>query len=149
LIGLGLPRTGSTALSCLLGEDPAARSLRRWEASEPCPPPSTVEPPDPRLVRALEAEEQQRRSGGGHARVPGAPPSPAECQDLMALDFKTQQFLAFARIPSYAEWLFDADLTPTYVYERRALRLLQWGMPERPWRLKCPNHLLFLDHLDV
>ena len=28
LIGLGLPRTGSTALSCLLAEDPNARSLR-------------------------------------------------------------------------------------------------------------------------
>ena len=28
LIGIGLPRTGSTALGCLLGEDPHARSLR-------------------------------------------------------------------------------------------------------------------------
>ena len=47
LIGLGLPRTGSTALSFLLAEDPAARSLRLWESNQPCPPPSTVEPPDP------------------------------------------------------------------------------------------------------
>jgi hypothetical protein len=39
LVGLGLPRTGSTALACLLGEDPAARSLRNWEAMQPCPPP--------------------------------------------------------------------------------------------------------------
>jgi hypothetical protein len=31
LIGLGLPRTGSTALSFLLAEDPNARSLRLWE----------------------------------------------------------------------------------------------------------------------
>ncbi|MFI5047905.1 MAG: sulfotransferase family protein [Acidimicrobiia bacterium] len=147
LIGLGLPRTGSTALSCLLGEDPNARSLRRWESSEPCPPPSTVEPPDPRLVRALEQEEEQRQSGSA-GLVPGGPTSPAECQDMMALTFASQLFLAFARIPSYADWLFDADLTPTYLYERRTLQLLQWGMPSRPWRLKCPNHLLFLEHLD-
>ena len=40
LIGLGLPRTGSTALSHLLGEDPAARSLRTWESMHPCPPPA-------------------------------------------------------------------------------------------------------------
>ena len=33
-------------------EDPNARSLRRWEAPEPCPPPSTVEGPDPRIDRA-------------------------------------------------------------------------------------------------
>ena len=52
LIGLGLPRTGSTALSILLGEDPEARSLRRWEAGEPCPPPSTVDGPDPRIAEA-------------------------------------------------------------------------------------------------
>src|SRR5262245_49963144 len=49
LIGLGLPRTGSTALSILLAEDPNARSLRRWEATNPCPPPSTVKGEDPRI----------------------------------------------------------------------------------------------------
>src|SRR6516225_6677308 len=32
LIGLGLPRTGSTALSFLLAADPAARSIRNWAA---------------------------------------------------------------------------------------------------------------------
>src|ERR1700722_15093952 len=42
LIGLGLPRTGSTALSFLLAEDPGARSLTSWEAARPCPPPSTI-----------------------------------------------------------------------------------------------------------
>ena len=28
------------------------------------------------------------------------------------------------------------------------LKLLQWGQPTRPWRLKCPSHLLWLDALD-
>jgi hypothetical protein len=72
-----------------------------------------------------------------------------ECQELMALDFKSQIFQAYAYVPSYSKWfLYDADLTPTYAYERRALQLLQWGTSARPWRLKCPTHLLFLDHLD-
>jgi hypothetical protein len=71
-----------------------------------------------------------------------------ECQELMALDFKTQFFQAFAQIPSYSNWLTEADLTSTYFYERRVLKLLQWGSPEKPWRLKCPNHLSFLKHLD-
>ena len=39
LIGLGLPRTGSTALGYLLAEDPAVRFIRTWESIEPCPPP--------------------------------------------------------------------------------------------------------------
>ena len=62
----------------------------------------------------------------------------------MALTFRSHYFLAFAHIPSYADWFLEADLTATYEYERRALKLLQWRSPRRPWRLKCPTHLLFL-----
>ena len=149
LIGLGLPRTGSTALSFLLAEDPDARSLRRWEAGEPCPPPSTVEGPDPRIAAATAQQEMMDAAAPRLAAlVPSTPTGPEECQDLMALDFKSQYFQAFAHIPSYSRWLLDADLTPTYAYERRTLKLLQWGQPRRPWRLKCPTHLLFLPHLD-
>src|SRR5678815_4177623 len=66
LIGLGLPRTGSTALSFLLAQDPARRSLRNWEAVKPCPPPET----------ATEHTDPRDRSAGvpaGHgARLPVA-----------------------------------------------------------------------------
>ncbi|MGE2815720.1 sulfotransferase family protein [Mycobacterium heidelbergense] len=149
LIGLGLPRTGSTALSFLLAEDPHARSLRRWEAGEPCPPPSTVVGPDPRIAAAAAQQETLDTAAPRLAAlVPTTPTGPEECQDLMALDFKSQYFQAFAHIPTYSRWLLDADLTPTYAYERRTLKLLQWGQPRRPWRLKCPTHLLFLPHLD-
>lgn len=149
LIGLGLPRTGSTALSFLLAEDPHARSLRRWEAGEPCPPPSTVEGPDPRIAAAAAQQELLDTAAPRLAAlVPTTANGPEECQDLMALDFKSHYFQAFAHIPAYSRWLLDADLTPTYAYERRTLKLLQWGQPNRPWRLKCPSHLLFLPHLD-
>ncbi len=142
LIGLGLPRTGSTALSFLLAQDPSVRYLRQWESSEPCPPPSTLEAPDPRIERAAAAMV------GTKGHVPSAVDGPMECLDLMALDFKTPIYEAFAHVPSYSAWLIDADLTPTYLYERRVLKLLQWGEPARPWRLKSPAHVLFLDHLD-
>ena len=149
LIGLGLPRTGSTALTFLLAEDPAVRFLRRWESPQPCPPPSTVTGPDPRIAQAeAESELQDQAFPRLQELVPSTPTGPYECQDLMALDFKSQLFQAYAHVPSYSEWLVDADLTPTYAYERRTLQLLQWGEPTRPWRLKCPTHLLFLEHLD-
>jgi hypothetical protein len=149
LIGLGLPRTGSTALSFLLAEDPHARSLRRWEAVQPCPPPSTVAGRDPRITRAEEEGAMQSQLAPRLAAlVPSTPTGPEECQDLMALDFKSHYFQAFAHVPSYSQFLLDADLTPTYAYERRTLKLLQWGSAPKPWRLKCPSHLLWLDHLD-
>ena len=149
LIGLGLPRTGSTALSCLLAEDPNARSLLVWEAGEPAPPPATVEGPDPRIAATEFSMSMQHELAPRLASlVPMAPNGPEECQDLMALTFKSHYFLAFAHIPSYADWFLATDLTATYEYERRALKLLQWRAPRRPWRLKCPTHLLFLPALD-
>jgi hypothetical protein len=150
LFGLGLPRTGSTALAFLLAEDPNARTLRLWEATEPCPPPSTVEPPDPRIAATAAGLEMHHQMSPRMAvLLPSSATGPEECQDLMALDFRAHYFQAFAYVPSYADWLVDADLDSTYAYERRVLKLLQWGEPTtRPWRLKCPSHLLWLDHLD-
>ena len=144
LIGLGLPRTGSSALACLLAEDSNARSLLTWEASEPCPPPATVTGTDPRIERARETN----RRAGMKSHTPSSATGPIECQDLMALDFKAQIFQALAQIPSYSRWLLYADLTSTYLYERRVLKLLQWKFPAKPWRLKAPTHILYLDHLD-
>ncbi len=141
LFGLGLPRTGSTVLSFLLAQDPGVRYLRQWESSQPCPPPSTVEGPDPRL-------QVPGEKAGTRSHVPAELGGPMECLDLLALDFKTQIFQAFAQIPSYSAWLLDADLTSAYLYERRVLKLLQWGEPARPWRLKSPMHLLYLEDLD-
>jgi hypothetical protein len=63
----------------------------------------------------------------------------------MALEFKAQYFLVWAHIPSYAEWFVHCDMEPTYRYERRVLKLLQWKTPEKVWRLKSPTHTLFLD----
>ncbi len=150
LFGLGLPRTGSTALSCLLAEDQGTRSLRLWEATRPCPPPSTVTGADPRIERGrAQVREQQQAAPRRGALVPSSATGPTECQPLMGLDFKAHYFQAFACIPSYSSWLLhEADLTPTYQYVRRVLKLLQWGSPARPWRLKSPTHLLFLDQLD-
>jgi hypothetical protein len=142
LIGLSLPRTGSTALSFLLAQDPEIRYLHMWESATPCPPPSTVTGPDPRIPQGWGAKV------GTRDHVPTDIQGPFECLDLLALDFKSQMFLAFAQIPSYADWLLDVDLTSAYRYELRALKLLQWGQPTRPWRLKTPMHMLYLPNLN-
>ncbi len=144
LIGLGLPRTGSTALAMLLAQDPDVRYLRRWESSQPCPPPSTVRGVDPRIP------PDKGEMVGSRYHVPADTHGPMECHELMALDFKSHLFQSFAEIPSYSAWLVHgAELTSTYRYQRRVMKLLQWGEPERPWRLKCPSHVLWLDALDT
>lgn len=147
LIGLGLPRTGSTALSHLLGEDPAVRSLRNWESQAPCPPPeAATQSTDPRIARAEESMERRARLFPRMtAMLPSTATSPTECQYNMGFDFKTQLFQAFANIPTYVEWLnYKADLVPTYRYMKRIFKLLQWHCPPKVWRIKNPTHSLFI-----
>ena len=150
LIGLGLPRTGSTALSHLLGQDPAARSIRGWEAMEPCPPPQlATQDDDPRIARAEAAMARRDRLFPRMKQMlPSHATSPTECQTFMGQDFKSQLFQAFAHIPAYVEWLnHEADLVPTYLYVKRVLKLLQWRCPPKRWRLKNPSHCLFIGAL--
>lgn len=144
LFGLGLPRTGSTALSFLLAQDPQVRYLRSWESAQPCPPPSTVTGDDPRIP-----PDQRAPIAGSRRHVPNDVRGPMECLELMALDFKSQIFQAYAQIPSYSEWLLgQADFTSTYRYQLRVLKLLQWGERTRRWRLKSPAHVLSLTYLN-
>lgn len=151
LIGLGLPRTGSTALGCLLAEDPAVRFIRFWEYQEPCPPPQKeTEHTDPRIAKAeaAMAMTDQLLPRMKHM-LPLSPTAPMECQTFMAMDFKSQMFQASARIPSYVQWFENqADLVPTYRYVKKILKLLQWRCPPTRWRLKNPSHILFIDALD-
>lgn len=150
LIGLGLPRTGSTALSCLLAEDPGVRSIRNWEAMTPCPPPDKAsELTDPRIAAAhrmvLKRQEMFPRK---KAMLPSSATMPTECQTYMGYDFKSQLFQALWQVPRYADWLnHEADLVPTYRYVKRVLKLLQWRCPPTRWRLKNPSHIVFIDAL--
>lgn len=145
LFGVSLPRTGSTALSFLLSSDPGIRYLRQWESAQPFPPPSTVAGPDPRRGASQGVLSE---SGSASRFTPSGIDGAYECQDLMALSFASQLFIAYAKVPTYNDWLLNADLTATYEYERRVLKMLQYGEPVRPWRLKCPTHIIYMDNLD-
>jgi hypothetical protein len=150
LIGLGLPRTGSTALGCLLAEDPQARVIRTWESLSPCPPPeAATQHADPRIAIAEQAmERRDRLFPRMKAMLPSTATGPTECQTFMGHDFKSQLFQAFARIPTYVDWLnHQADLVPTYRYVKRILKLLQWRCPPIRWRLKNPSHSMFIGAL--
>jgi hypothetical protein len=151
LLVLGLPRTGSTALHCLLAEDPAARVIRNWEGMNPTPPPETAtQATDPRIaIMEGHMERRNRLFPRMKQMVPSSATSPVEDQLLMGYDFKSQIFQASNRIPSYVDWLnHEADLVPTFRYVKRVLKLLQWRCPPTRWRLKSPSYSLFIDALD-
>jgi hypothetical protein len=152
LFGLGLPRTGSTAFSCMLAEDPAIRVMRNWEQMQVCPPPERATyDNDPRIQLAEEAMRvRNERFPRMKQMVPSTATSPVECQNLMGMDFRSQIFQAMFRLPSYVRWLHhEADLKSTFRWVKRVLKLLQWHCPPTRWRLKNPSHILFIDDLDA
>jgi hypothetical protein len=151
LFGLGLPRTGSTAVSFLLACDPARRSLRTWEASTPCPPPeSATEHTDPRIaLTAAGIEITHQMFPDFVGMLPSSATGPQECLLLMALDFRSQVFEGMALLPSYTEWLLACDMEPAYRYHERVLKLLQWRCPPTRWWLKTPTHMTSIAALDT
>jgi hypothetical protein len=151
LFGLGLPRTASTALGYLLAQDPARRSLRVWEASAPCPPPETsIEHTDARIGEAQAGIDfTNEMFPGFRGMLPAQADGPQECLLIMALDFRSQIFEGMAHIPTYSSWLLHCDMTSTYRYHRRVLKLLQWRCPPTSWSLRSPAHMHSIDALDT
>jgi len=143
LFGLGLPRTGSTALSFLLAQDPQTRSLLAWEATAPTPPPEPATyRTDPRIAAAAaRAAVFDQIAPKFRAMLPTAPDGPTECLSLLALDFRSATFNSIGDNRGYERWLEQCDMVPAYNYHRRVLKLLQWKFPPRPWRLKTPVHM--------
>ncbi len=148
---LGLPRTGSSALHCILGEDPHVRVMHNWEAMMPCPPPeAATRHTDPRIAM-MEGFMAQRDTITPRMKqmLPSTAIAPTEDQLTMGYDFKSQIFQASFKVPAYLEWLhYKADLTPTFRYCKRVFKLLQWRCPPTNWRLKNPSYSLFIDALD-
>ena len=148
---IGLPRTGTTALSHLLTADPQIRSLRVWESGDPVPPPETAtRDTDPRIAQAqagLDLMDQAfpKMKMLYFQTATGA----TECQDLLGMEFRTSHFDGMAHVPSYTDWVVDCDMVPAYRYHHRTLKLLQSRCPPRLWHLKTPVHMLSLDALDA
>jgi hypothetical protein len=146
---IGLPRTGTTALSQLVAADPQFRSLRLWESGAPVPPPeAATQHTDPRIAAteaglAMMNEAFPLMQTMYHSEATTA----TECQDLMGMSFRTVHFDGSARVPSYMEWVVDCDMHGTYEYHQRVLRLLQWHCGPRLWHLKTPVHMFALDAL--
>ncbi len=151
LFGLGLPRTGSTALSFLLAQDPARRSLRAWEASDPYPPPETAtEHSDPRIATTQAGIDFTNEMFPGMTEMlPTAADGPQECLLLMAMEFRSIVFEGMSHVPSYTTWLLHCDMEPSYRYHQRVLKLLQWHCPPERWWLKTPAHMLSIDALNA
>lgn len=140
---VGLPRTGTSLLSILLGLDPLARAPLHWEAAHPVPPPTLADAAeDPRIARsAREIDRLLRLNPALRAMHPFGATLAQECVAFFMLDLRTLGVETQALVPSYGRWLEGCDMRPAYAQHRLALQALQSGQPTERWVLKTPNHL--------
>lgn len=139
VIVLGLPRTGTTFLHRLLAAPARARALPMWEVAMPFPP--------------LQGADQRRRSGERGAAVmqrvltdfdakhATGSDEPEECMHLQNEAFFSWSWLSNYPVPTYTQWLTEADPTLAYDVWLDVLRFVQSGAPEGRLTLKSPSHL--------
>ncbi len=141
---LGMPRTGTTLMVNLLHQDPAARTLRKWETNLPVPPAATgTLSTDPRCEKLNAQRRQEVAEGKLKTNVHFEwYDDPTECVYLLMQDFKSTAWDALLPLPAYSEFLLGCDMRPTYAWHKKVLQHLQEHNQGR-WTLKAPGHALF------
>ena len=142
----GLPRTGTTALANMLSLKPQFRPLRGWEQTQPCPPPTLEsEATDPRRLEALDVDQHMPpEMRAMHLYDVDAT---FEDTEVLGMAFHGQQMTL--PVYSYHAWWRRADLTETYRYHRRVVKLLESRRPPDLWLFKAPHHKFHLEAIVV
>jgi Sulfotransferase family len=137
-----LPRTGTTALANMMSLDPQFRCLRGWEQAKPCPPPVLGrEEDDPRRLQF--AQQIDRRGPEAKALHLHEVDATREDTELLGMACHDQGYTW--PVYRYHAWWRGADLTATYQYHRRVVRLLQSRRPPNLWLFKAPHHMFHLE----
>lgn len=146
---LGLPRTGTTAMHFLLGQDPANQVLEFWLAAAPGPrPPRDQWEADPRFKGAVKTLKMMYWLDPDLRAIHlMTADGPEECRHLLMQSFTDDTFDSNATVPSYTEWFRKQDMRPAYARHRDILKLIGSPTPERRWVLKYPAHIRSLDRV--
>ena len=140
----GLPRTGTTALADMLSLDPQFRCLTGWEQTRPVPPPvAGNEMDDTRRQEFVRIHED--RSAVQKTMHIVEIDATMEDTEILGMAFHGQQMTL--PVPGYRTWWRGADLTETYEYHRRVVKLLGSRKPPDLWLFKAPHHKFHLEAL--
>jgi len=154
IVVVGMMRSGTTLLQRVLASDPRLACAYGWEVGEPAPRPGW-DPAriDPRIADAEAREEQMRTFATELFAIHPTYVHEAEEEIVFLGDaFLSHIPEASCDVPVYRSWVDGQDFAPAYRWLRRMLQLLQWqkrqrGEPVRPFVLKTPSHLGYLETL--
>jgi len=139
----GLPRSGTSILQELLGQDPQLRTPLFWETYFPVEA-TLATGPERELARAngdAMATQWIRVTPEIQTLHETAGEIPAEDATVWNLSFVSDAIMSFYQIPSYHAYVNAADPAIVYKYHRRMLQVLQWRAPRRRWFGKTLFHL--------
>lgn len=143
---VGLPRTGSTMLQRLLASSPKATATFWWETIFPLPR-GAIGPEDI-AARKADAEALARQLVESSSGFDAIHPMDAHAHDeeltLIEQSFVSNIPESMLYVPSYGQWLLEANQTNAYLELIDWLKILQWQDPSRrgrKWILKSPHHL--------
>ncbi|MBR9910638.1 MAG: sulfotransferase [Gammaproteobacteria bacterium] len=149
---VGLPRTGSTMLQRLLAAAPSLTATCWWETIYPMPLPG--EDPNSREARITLAEQLVAQILASADNFASIHPMDARAYDeeltLIEHSFMSNMPESMMYVPSYGQWLLQADQTWAYQELILYLKILQFQHPRRRqqhWVLKSPHHLTAVDTL--
>jgi Sulfotransferase family len=139
---VGMPRSGSTFLHELLGEDPATRAPRVWEVMFPLRTGPLTENERQRRIRKAEACLWwfRKLARQADAVYPMRACTPHECVAIHSYTFLSEEFVSTCRIPTYETFLRSADRSDAYRWQKRFLQALQYGCEPKRWVMKSPDH---------
>lgn len=148
---IGMPRTGTTILHALMGEDPTHRSPLAWECLLPYPAatPETFRNNDQLKTVTKEFGQLFKLVPDFLKKHYMAADAPQECLGITAFNFASFQTSAQLYIPSYMDWFFNhSDMLDTMKFHKRFLQYLQsGGVKSERWLLKTPVHLMRLPEI--
>jgi len=146
---MGLPRSGTTFLFHLLGKDVNHRSPRFWEILHLSPSIGKDSTKQRNTIRRtnLELKVFNKLVPEMELLHPILSNFPEECTLLTALGLKSYSYIYVANIPSYEEFLMNADFTSGFLWHSRFLKVLESNKRPLRWLLKDPNHIEHLPEI--
>ena len=151
----GIPRSGTTNLSNIMGSDSRLRALRFWESRAPFP--ANGPNPSQELSEEDRAELGRQVMADMHALMPLSKlmydisfDDAMEELSSMAMAGCPLMYMPQTYTPDWNYWFYN-EMDPAKMYSliRRSLQALNWlqGQDKR-WVLKTPHHLGFLPALN-
>jgi len=140
---LGFGRSGTTILQDVMSQDPQFRSVRKWEALFPAPPPvAETYDTDPRIARAQNIADVVYAISPEWRRMHGWDGN----QAVEDIEFTYPAFLSEVwplafQIPSFEAYFAKQDIGHHFAWHRKTLKFLQWKYKKPHWLLKNPTHL--------